>query len=280
MPAEPLYRRAIELWSVANGPDHLDVAYAWQNLGEALRWQQKTGAALAAYREGIRIRAARLGESPLLASNLISLAASLVDAKQVPEAKAAIVRAIAILRKGEDRTALGIALMTSGLVFDAEDNEAATRAAYEEAIAVLTAVAPGNVNIPIAIFNLGELATKHGHCDQALPDYQKALGMFVSEIGEHHPNLTYPLTALAKCLVLGKPVDSLGYADRALALPPGGPKPLLAQARFYRGRALVESKQDVPGGLRAAKAARDELVALGADAKPMLDEANAWLSRH
>ena len=276
--AIPLYRRSIELWKMAFGPDHPDVAWGWIGLADSLRWSGKTSEALEAYREAIRIRESRLGESPSLADLLVNFTSSLVDAKLLPEAERTIARALKILRAADLPIETAVALMVQGLVLDAQGKLDETRTSYDAAIAIFEAKAPTDINYPTTIFNRGDLETKRGHCDKALVDYTRALELFSKLLGDQHPNLAFPLTAIGKChVVLRDPVKAIASLDRALAIPNVGPPILIGSAKFYRGRAVYESGRDRAKGLAAAKAARAELDALGAEGAPLVAEADEWL---
>lgn len=276
--AVPLYKRAIELWTLAYGPDHPDVAWGWVGLADTLRWQGKTKESLDAYREAIRIRESRLGETPHLAELLVGFTSALVDAKLLPEAERTIARALKILRAAHLEIETAVALMVQGLVLDAQDKADETRTAYRDAIAIFEAKAPTDTNYATTVYNLGELETKTGHCDKALVEYDRALGLFTKLLGADHPNVVFPLTAIGKChVVLRDPIKAISVLDRALAIPNAGPPVLVAYAKFFRGRALFESGRDRVKGLEIAKAANAEIVALGAEAAQVAAETGAWL---
>lgn len=75
--AEPLLRRSIELYDAAYGADHPEIAWGWTALGDILRFAGRNQDALAAYREAIRIRDARVGDKPVLAKTLVSMSSAL-----------------------------------------------------------------------------------------------------------------------------------------------------------------------------------------------------------
>lgn len=278
--AEPLLRRSIELYTHAYGADHPEAASSWGSLAFVLRRQSKGADALAADRESVRIRAARTGDTPLVANAMVSLAYNLMLAQQVAEARTTVERAIAILRKTDDASTLATALMTAGTVYEAAKDPAAAAAAYDEAIAMFEARAPDNVNLPISLLNRGTMTTRAGKCEAALVDLRRSLDLFVKKLGDKHPNLAYPWTGIGRCLVeLGRFEEAEPHLSRALELGPNAPKDIVAFAKFYRARALVDSGRDRAGGLTAAKAARAELAQLGDSVSLDLPGIDAWLAK-
>ncbi len=278
--AEPAFRSSIALTTAAYGGQHPETAITWQALGESLRWQGKPDEALAAYQTGVDIRAARGGESPVLASALISLAAAHQALGRHDEALAALARAVRIFRAAgaASRRDLAVAMMTEGLALGGLGRVAEAGARYDEAIAIFETLDGRDSNHGITLFNRGELATKSGDCAAALPDFRRALELFAASLGDAHPYLVYPLSAIGACQVSrGDHAAAIATLDRALAIPVGAGQTVLhVKARFDRARALVESGRDRAGGLAAARAARAEMVTTPGAAE-LVAPSDAWL---
>jgi tetratricopeptide (TPR) repeat protein len=281
--AEPLYRRAIALYSDAYGADHPEVAYGWQSLGDALRWQGRTDDALAAYREAIRIRTARLGDKPALAKTLVTMAAALIDAGRSKEAMAPIDHAIAILRGGEADVELATALMMKSSALDGVDKLDDARRVLDESIALFERLGGQQNDLPVALNNRAALSIRQNRCDQALVDLGRAIELAAKYRGADHPLLVDPLVMTGACLLeLHRPAEAIAPLERALALHAEGVDAATAlSAKFYRGRALYESNRDRAAGVAAAREARDALAAMkGDNARARQAEADAWLREH
>jgi serine/threonine-protein kinase len=275
------YRRAIERFRQAYGADHPDEAWAWFFVGEALRHQGKLEEALAAYREAARIRQARLGETLLLAFSTTAIGFALVDLGRYQEAVPPLEHALQVYRTRAGTGDLHIAapLIAIGAAYVHVDRRDDARRAYSEAIAVLDGTAA--LNLPFALSALAELDTAQGHCATALVGYRRARGLLETLRGSTTHYLISPLLGEGRCLVrLGRAGVAIALLERALSIPsPGGNKEEQADARFYLGRALVESGRGRARGLALARAARLELAKLGAGAADELRDADAWLAR-
>src|SRR6185369_7894681 len=152
----------------------------------------------------------------------------------------------------------------------------------DEALAAYAAIDAHSLEHGLAFLERAELARVQGDCAGALPDLQRAIDRLIADQGADTPFLLQPNAELGRCLVeLGRPAEALAPLDRALAVPPrGGVEDVLAvQARFDRGRVLVETGRDRKGGLAAARAARAQMATV-AGAASLIPAADVWLLAH
>ena len=93
--------------------------------------------------------------------------------------------------------------------------------------------------------------------------------------------LMYPLSGKGMCLVrTGRPAEAIPVIERALRCKSSGADDFeVARAKGYLGRALVETRRDVAGGVAMVRAARPAIAAArdGADELALLDR---WLAAH
>ncbi|HSN25780.1 MAG TPA: serine/threonine-protein kinase [Kofleriaceae bacterium] len=280
--AEPDFREAVRLYTAAYGPDHPEVAFAWQSLGDSLRWQGKGEDAIAAYREAVRIRATRTGETPALAHTLVSLNAVLVDLARYPEAMEPIDHAVKILRGGGDQVELATALMMKASTLDGVDKLDDAMTFYDESIALFESLGGQQNDLPTALNNRGNLYVRKKDYARAIADLDRAVEIASKTRGPDHPIVLDPLVVAAACLIeLHRPAEALPRLERAMKIKAEGvDAPTSEEARYYHGRALYESGKDRAGGLAEVRAARATLAKMqGPIAKGSVDEADEWLRK-
>src|SRR5262249_9134049 len=126
--------------------------------------------------------------------------------------------------------------------------------------------------------NRGDLAARRGRCADAVADFARTIKVF-EEVDPSSPLMVFPLAGSGACLVrLGRPAEAIPLLERAVGGDASTADPFeLARAKAYLGRARVETRSDVTGGLAMARAARAAIAASldGADELRMLDR---WLA--
>jgi tetratricopeptide (TPR) repeat protein len=258
-------------------------AYVWNNLASALEQAGRLDEALDAAREAVRIRETRVGESVALANSLNTLADAMSELGQSRESLPFYERALRMSQAkrppGDIRLAplyLGYAHALAGV----RRYDEATRY-YGESVALFDKTGAKNLNLPITLTHRGELAALRGRCAEALPDYARAIALVEQLSGPTSSWMVGPLTGQAACLVQGeRPGDAIPVLRRALGCKTNaGQKAQLAVAMSWLGRALVESRRDVHGGLAMARTARAALATApgAADDLAVLDR---WLAAH
>jgi tetratricopeptide (TPR) repeat protein len=152
---------------------------------------------------------------------------------------------------------------------------------YNEAIALLERTGGNPINLAIAVYNRGDLAARRGHCDEAIPDHDRSIALLEKLGVPTFYVLMYPLSGKGMCLVRsGRPAEAIPVIERALRCKASGADDFeVARAKGYLGRALVETRRDVAGGLAMVRAARPAIAAAhdGAEELALLDR---WLQAH
>jgi tetratricopeptide (TPR) repeat protein len=280
-PAEASFRDAVERWRAIYGGDSPDEAFGWQSIGALAQRANKKDEALAAFRTTARIREARLGESPNLAFTLVAIASVQNDQAHWTEALATYDRALRIdraqLPPGDpqlSRILIGRAITLNHL---GRLDEAAQ--CYDDALALYERAGVKSADVAVAFYNRGKLHEKRGRCTDALRDHARAATLYEELRGPNATPLLYPLVGGAICLIhSGHAATAIPRLERALGLPA---KPSdafqVAVARAYLGRARVETRRDVAGGLAMIKAARSTL-ATDDEGLRVLRELDRWLA--
>jgi tetratricopeptide (TPR) repeat protein len=154
---------------------------------------------------------------------------------------------------------------------------------YDEQLALLRRDGNETGEMATVLYNRGELQRKRGRCPDALRDYTRAADLAESL---HEAGASLLISALvgdAACLLGSRRFDdAIARLNRALQLEATPATAFqVALARAYLGRAKVETRRDMVGGLAAARSARAALAA-AADATntETVRELDAWLAAH
>ncbi len=275
------YRRAIALYQTIYGPDSPDEAFAWNNLGEVYRHDRKLDDALAAFRNAVRIREPRLGDSPGLGGSLVGLATVLADQGHWRESFETNDRAVRMFRRlfpASDTQQL-TAMIARARALVHLDQPDAGAAAYQEILALMKQNGIHTFNLAITEFNLAELNSRRGRCAEASAGFAEALTAFEAMRGPNASVLAHPLVGQARCLlILRRPAEALVPLERLHLLgAEGGTEAVNARGRFYLDRALIESGKDRARGWADVQAARDALVSAGTEPDE-LREIDRWLA--
>jgi tetratricopeptide (TPR) repeat protein len=258
------HREALAGYRDLFGPGSLDEAMVLNNLGDSLRRQGKPEEALAALRAAAEIAEAKTGASKRLATHLMQISYALGELGRWPEAEVAAARATQIARarlSGDDPAlATHLAGHASALASLGRRDEA--RRAFDAAIA-LYARDPNDINLPIAMFNRGELAFDQQRLADAEADFAGALAAFERLRPDTSMRL-YPIVGRARVLVARRAYrEARVVLERAVAITPdGADRAMAVAARAWLARALVAGALDAPRGRALATTAARELAAL------------------
>jgi eukaryotic-like serine/threonine-protein kinase len=276
------FEEAIALYRELFGRDSVAEAFIRQDQGESFRRIGRLDEALAAHREGLRIRRVRAPGSSSLAMSIGGVAETLSEMRRWPEARDAFTEALALDRKlypdddpAVDYDRIGLARPLAHL-----GREAEARKIYDEALARLERTNAGSLNLELARIERAMFEASTSHCDRALADYTHAIASLQSIAGERGGWLLAPLVGQGRCLlVLGRLGEAIEPLRRAVAsITPQSDASDAARARFYLGRALVESRRDPASALRDARSARDALVATKLADPDELAAIDHWLA--
>jgi tetratricopeptide (TPR) repeat protein len=277
------YRDAIERQRALYGSDSPDEAISWQAIGAVYQRNEKFGEALAAFRTAARIREARLGDSPLTAASLVAVASALNNQEHWEEALPVYDRALkmdrATLAPGDLQVASLLVWRAVTLNHLERLDEAAQ--GYDEALAIYARAGVRSYDQGTTFYNRGELEVKRGKYDRALRDYTQAVALIEETRGSNADQLFWPLLGQARCLLLtGHAAEANAPAERAHKLPTVIKNvSKAAYAGYYMGRARVETRRDVGGGLAMVRAARATWASDQGEAS-MVREVDAWLTAH
>jgi tetratricopeptide (TPR) repeat protein len=113
--------------------------------------------------------------------------------------------------------------------------------------------------------------------EAALPLVERGLAIRIAVHGPESPEVRSSLHPLGVVqLKLGRPEQAIETLERALRLEPGEGEELDdADIRFDLARALAQAGRDETLVVAAARRAREDYVAVGAEARA--DEVDAWL---
>lgn len=156
------------------------------------------------------------------------------------------------------------------------------REAYDESLEIYAAAyGEHDPNYAIALYNRADGYVLEKDFARARALFAKARAIIVDTIGAAHPVVGYIDAGEAQMLLEEerataalKRLESV----RAIASEAGEPA-LSALGQFLYGRAMVDSKRDVSGGLVAAREGRAALAALGPDMTETVARADQWLAR-
>jgi tetratricopeptide (TPR) repeat protein len=276
-------RQSIERWRTVSGGDSVDEAYGWMTMSVALQRAGKHEDAIAAIHEAVRLRESRLGDSVALALTLVAEAAEYDEAGRWDQSVALYDRALrmsrATMTPGDVNLSHGLINRGVALGHLRRFDDAVRD--FDEAIALLEKVAGNPTNLAIAIYNRGDIAARRGRCDDAIADHTRSIELLDKLGVPDFYVLMYPLSGKGLCLVrTGKPGEAIPLLERALRCKANGADEFeVARIKGYLGRALVETRRDVAGGLAMVRAARPAIAAApdGAEELALLDR---WLAAH
>ncbi|HEY0985671.1 MAG TPA: tetratricopeptide repeat protein, partial [Kofleriaceae bacterium] len=276
-------REAIERRRAVSGPDSLDEADTWQKISTAQQRARRLDQSLAAIEEAGRLRAGRLGTSAALALTLAAEASVLDDLGRLDESVAVYERALAMCRAtmSSGDVNLGRTLINSGLALSRVRRYDDAVRNYDEAIALFEKASGGTISLAIAVSNRGDIVAHRGDCEQANRDFTRSIELLDKLTA---PNLyvrVYPLSGKGACLLeLGRPAEAIPVLERAVGVTVSAADAHeIARAKANLGRALVETRRDVAGGLAMARAARPAILA-GPDRAVELPILDRWLAAH
>jgi eukaryotic-like serine/threonine-protein kinase len=281
------YRDAIEHWRALYGDDSPDEGLTTSALAATLHRAGKREESIAVYRRALAISEARLGDSPETAGSHEVIALALHLQGRWDEALEAHDRAIRMYRAQLSADDIQL-LRTLGnraetLVELGRFDEAAQD--FDEQVAGLMRDGTDTRSTTIALINRGALQRKRGRCPDALRDFATAAELAESLRKAGPLLLIHALVGEAACLLGARRFDdAIARLNRALKLEatPGAALQV-ALARAYLGRANVETRRDVAGGLAAVRSARAAFAAAVADdasSAGTVRELDAWLAAH
>ena len=196
------------------------LAATYNNLGNALEAQGRSGEAVQVLRTAVRLREASVGaQHPSLASSLSNLGISELAADETVAARAHFLRAIEITEASLGHDHPTIALYTNNLanVHYEWGDFAAARKYYRRTLAVLDVTyGPDHPNIALTLGNLGLVVEDPA---EALGLHRRALAMLERTTPEGHPHRGMALNNIGSALRrLGRYAEASAAYQRALGI--------------------------------------------------------------
>ncbi|MEX1368606.1 MAG: serine/threonine-protein kinase [Nannocystaceae bacterium] len=159
-------------------------------------------------------------EHPYVATVLTNLAATMFRVRDYATAEPLLLRAKAILERGEEGTTLAMVLHDLGVLAALDGRTARAQQLIERGRELL--VRTRGADHPLvgqALQALGGLARGQGQLDQAERSYAEAMAIYVRRLGADHPSVAHLLGNRARlALDRGKLDSALEHAHQALRL--------------------------------------------------------------
>jgi len=202
--AEPLYRRALQIWEKRLGAEHTRVATALNNLAESLRAQGQYADAEPLYRRALEIREKQVGPDHLdTALSLNNLAGLLKSQGQYAAAESLYRRAILIREKQQrpDHSDLATNLNNLAILLKAQGEYAAAELLYRRALEIFEKqLGPDHPDTAQSLNGLALLLKAQGEYAAAEPLCRRALEIREKQLGLDHPDTAESLNNLALLL--------------------------------------------------------------------------------
>ncbi|ACF47371.1 TPR repeat-containing protein (plasmid) [Prosthecochloris aestuarii DSM 271] len=190
--AEPLYRRALDIYEKQLGGEHPYVATSLNNLAELFRAQGKYGEAEPLYRRALGIDEKALGlEHPEVATDLNNLALLLDAQGKYGEAEPLYRRALDIYEKqlGGEHPYVATSLNNLAGLLYAQGKYGEAEPLYRRALLIREEQLGGeHPYVATSLNNLAGLLDAQGKYGEAEPLYRRALGICEQSLGASHPN--------------------------------------------------------------------------------------------
>jgi tetratricopeptide (TPR) repeat protein len=219
--AGPLYQRALGIVERLSGPEAADVAAIYHEFAGLEHAAGNWARGVPFARTAMRIRRRLLGpRHPLVASDMVALAALLDRLKQYDEAERLYARAIAILERAHgDRghPEIAVALNNLAAIEQARGRTTRAEALYRRALAMDTALfGPDHPKAAFGANNLAMLMLSRGNREEAARSTRSALAIFRRAFGPRHPCVGMCLENYADVLrASGRHRDAAACARRA-----------------------------------------------------------------
>ncbi len=278
-------RTAIAIRERVLGPEHPEVAKSHNNLGNALLLAGDIEGAEQEYRTSLALRIATLGEDhPDVGASRHSIGNALSTLGEHDAANEQFELAIAIRERSlgpehpdvaASRLGLGNSLYFRQAFAEAEQEYARVLEAWQRTLG------PDHPDVGSARHSLGNVIFHQGRLAEAEAEYREALRIRETALGVDHPAIAQVAFGLGNTLeALGRITEAEVQFARALEIhtAAGAGADLRAEAKFALARTLWARPSERARARALAKAAREELVALGES--ELLTACTKWLALH
>jgi tetratricopeptide (TPR) repeat protein len=199
--AEPLFRRALEIYEEQLGPHHPDTARSLNNLAALYDTQGKYSQAEPLLKRALEIREEQLGpHHPDTALSLNNLA-SLYNAQgKCSEAEPLYRRALEIYEEqlGPHHPDTALSLNNLAMLYKTQGKYSQAEPLLKRALEIREKqLGPHHPDTALSLNNLASLYNAQGKYSEAEPLYRRALEIYEEQLGPHHPDTARSLNNLA-----------------------------------------------------------------------------------
>jgi len=199
--AERLYRRSLEIYEKALGPDHPSVGTLLNNLGELYRAQGRYAETEPLFRRSLAIREKVLGpDHPDIGTTLNNLALLYKAQGRYAETESLHQRSLSIAEKalGPDHPKVWAALNNLAALYEMQGRYAEAEPLFRRSLTIREkALGPDHPNVAMALNNLAALYESQGRYAEAEPLFRRSLAIREKALGPDHPNVGTALNNLA-----------------------------------------------------------------------------------
>jgi tetratricopeptide (TPR) repeat protein len=189
--AEPLHKRALEIWEKAPSKDHTDTVRSLGNLASLYSDQGKYAEAEPLYKRALEIAEKALGKDHYYTgANLNNLANLYSDQGKYAEAEPLYKRALEIAEKtlGKDHPDTATSLDNLAGLYRVQKKYAEAEPLYKRALGIREkALGKDHPNTATSLNNLALLFHDQGKYAEAEPLYKRALEIREKALGKDHP---------------------------------------------------------------------------------------------
>ncbi len=199
--AEPLHRRALEIFEKQSGPEHPDTANSLHNLANLYQEQGKYAEADVLYQSALQILEKQLGPDHSETAQLLNnLAALYWTQGQYVKAEPLYTRAIAIQERqlGPDHLRTATSLNNLALLYQEQGKYIEAEDLYKRSLQISEQqLGPDHPKTAISLDSLAALYAAQGEYAKAEPLYIRALAIREWQLGPDHPETAQVLNNLA-----------------------------------------------------------------------------------
>jgi Tfp pilus assembly protein PilF len=261
--AEPLFRRSLQIYERALGPDDLNVATSLNNLAELCRRQGEYGEAEPLYKRSLRLRETTLGpDHPTVATSLSNLAALYFEEEDFAKAEPLFERSLAIRERslGSDHPDVATSLNNLAALYRAQGKYVEAEPLQKRSLAMLEkTLGPNHPTVAKSLANLSALYFRKGEYTESESLLQRSLAITEELLGPDHPDVGVMLNNLAGLYVAqGKDLEAESLYRRSLEIKEkalGQEHPSVATSLENFAYLLLATQRDAEAARHAKRAA-------------------------
>jgi serine/threonine-protein kinase len=200
--AEPLFRRALDMFRTVLGDDHEDTATCMRDLGRVLHYQDRLDEAEPLYERALAIHRARLGRVHRdVGRSLFNLAAIRRETGRLDRAEADLREACEVFRAvgGDADSSLCVAMSGLAGVLREQGRHAEAIPLFNAALELQrTIYGERHYHVSTTLADLALTLLESGDTDGARTRLEQAIDIERAEVGDDHPNVLRNMRRLAR----------------------------------------------------------------------------------